>query len=157
MNSLTSDPAVMDSLAMGATLLVRDALKGKSMEPKRAAAITVAQYAYDKVAKDYISASLSKFSSADPAGMAVSISANALGLAAVFLVTDLLKLTGPKSDITAAEGFIPDGKGKSMSGRVIKAVINAAELVAEQRIVLYTASSVSNMVPASGPKSATVL
>jgi len=154
MNSLTADAAVYDSLAMGATLLVRDGIKGKKMELKRAGAVTVAQYAYDKALKDYMSAGISSFTKMPTDNMAVSIAANSLSLAAVFLVTDLLNLTGPKSDISGTEGFIPDGKGKSMSGRVIKAIINAAELVAEQRVVVYTASAVSGMVPPSGPAAA---
>ncbi len=151
MTSMMADPSLYDGAAMGATLLIRDGLKGKQMNLKRAAVISLAQVGYDKLIKDYTTASIAGFVKSTPDQMAVSVGANALGLAAVFFVTDLLNLTAG-TDIANAEGFVDGkGKGKGMSGKLMKAVINAAELVVEQRIVLYTAQSVSGMVPPSGP------
>ena len=154
MTSMMADPAIYDSAAMAGTLLLRDAAKGKSMNVKRAAVIGVAQLGYDKFLRDYTSASIAGFVKSTPDQMAVQIGANALGLAAVFFVSDLVGLTGGKSDIASAEGFVPDGKGKGMSGKLMKAIVNAAELVVEQRIVLYTAQSISGYTPTAGPAAA---
>ena len=148
-----ADPSIYDGASMGATLLIRDGIKGKKMNVKRAAVISLAQIGYDKLVKDYATASIAGFVKSTPDQMAVSVGANALGLAAVFFVTDLLKLTG-ETDIGHAEGFVPDGKGKGMSGKLMKAIVNAAELVVEQRIVLYTAKSISGYTPTSGPAAA---
>jgi hypothetical protein len=146
------DNDAWDALSLGGTLLVRDSVVKGKPNVKRAAALTVAQYAYDKTVKDGLQALFRGFSNE---AYYSSLVANTLGLTGFLLAADAIKIIGKDSDPSESEGLIPDVKVKGkMSKKVINALLESMELIVEQQALMYATTAISGWAPPTGPQPA---
>lgn len=146
------DNDAWDAVSLGGTLLVRDALLKGKPNVKRAVALTVAQYAYDKTVKDKLQGLVRGFSNE---AYFSSLVANTIGLTGFLLVADAANILGKESDPTQSEGLVPDLKVKGkMSKKVINALLESMELMLEQQALMYATTAVSGWAPSSAPQPA---
>lgn len=146
------DADAFDSLSLGGTLFLRDALIGKN-EPSvsKAGALAIAQYIYDKTAKPKAAGMISTYTGESYWS---GLLANATGLTVYFMLTEYLGLVS-KSEKLGQDALLPlpsaDGK---MGKKFIKSIIQASELLVERQVLLAATKMAGVNIPENQPQPA---
>jgi len=153
-SNMIKSPAVVDSLMLGGTLVVRDSLFKGKQSWKKAGVLTVSQYVYDMYIRQ----------KAEPALQALtgehyfsSLLANSLGLGIITMAARKVGATSKESDPVEGDGVLIPMKQKSgYAGEFLDSTIESLELLIEQRILKSATSMVMpNVMPANQPVAAT--
>jgi hypothetical protein len=153
-SNMIKSPAVVDSLMLGGTLVVRDSLFKGKQHWKKAGVLAASQFVYDMYLRQ----------KAEPALQALtgenyfsSLLANSLGLGVITLATKKVGLISKESDPVEEGGIaITIKANKGVAGEFLDGSIEALELLIEQRILKSATGMVMpSMVPANQPVAAT--
>lgn len=146
------DADAYNGISLGGTVILRDLLVDGKPEIKDAAVAALAQYAYLKWGGSYLSGMLAGVTGEQ---MFSGLAANAVGLSAIMLVLDGTGLVKKSSvAIEDGSGVVPKMKGKSMSKKVVNALVQSTELLVEQQLLLKLTGMASVGIPAGQPSPA---
>jgi hypothetical protein len=143
------DASAYNALSLGGTVIVRDLLVDGKPEVKDAAVAAVAQYAYLKWGGTTLSGWLAGLTGEQ---MVSGLAANAVGLGAVLLALEATGLVKKSSvAIDDDSGVVPKMKGKSMSKKVVNALVQSTELLIEQQLLLKLSGMAGVSLPTGQP------
>jgi hypothetical protein len=146
------DADAYDAISLGATVVVRDLIVDGKPEVKEAAITALSQYAYLKWGGSYLRGMLAGLTGEQ---MISGLAANAVGLGAAFLVLDATGLIKKSNNIVDDNsGVVPKMKGKSMTKKIVNAVVQSTELLIEQQLLLKVAGMSGVGIPPGQPAAA---
>ena len=146
------DASAYNALSLGGTVIVRDLLVDGKPEVKDAAVAAVAQYLYLKWGGNTLSGWLAGLTGEQ---MISGLAANAVGLGAILLAADASGLVKKSSvAIEDGSGVVPKMKGKSMSKKVVNALVQSTELLIEQQLLFKISGMAGMSIPSGQPAAA---
>lgn len=142
--------SVADGAVLAGVYVARDLIvTGKTPSLAKAGTIGISQIAYNNLARMKLEAWLSGYTGET---MYSGLLANTVGLASVLYVLGAIGIVSQKSAKSEGEGdVLPSPKGKTSGKKVMKALLEAGELVVERKIVEYGLGMAGISVFSGGP------